>query len=81
MAAAPDHGRSSLYAQLFLDRGVLASDGVFDDPLGNYLTPESVAAAAAARWHDVEAEGVTAADAIDPAAFAAPPTSGSHTTR
>lgn len=31
-------GKSSLYAQLFLTRGVLKSDPVFDHPLGNYLT-------------------------------------------
>jgi hypothetical protein len=69
----PTTGPSSLYARLFLNRGVLASDGVFDDPLGNYLTPESVAAASATRWHDVQVEGVAAADEIDPAAFAGHP--------
>lgn len=31
-------GANSLYAQLFLTRGILASDPVFDDPLGQYLS-------------------------------------------
>jgi hypothetical protein len=39
-------GRDSLYARLFLTRGVLKVDPVFDDPLGHYLShsePESIA--------------------------------------
>ncbi len=31
-------GKQPLYAQLFLTRGMLKSDPVFDDPLGNYLS-------------------------------------------
>jgi hypothetical protein len=31
-------GKNPLYAQLFLNRGVLKNDPVFDDPLGHYLS-------------------------------------------
>ncbi|MBK8639513.1 MAG: hypothetical protein IPN92_15035 [Chromatiaceae bacterium] len=34
----PTTGKQPLYAQLFLTRGMLKSDAVFDDPLGNYLS-------------------------------------------
>jgi hypothetical protein len=34
-------GTDSLYAQLFLDPGVLQNDPVFDDPTGNYLSSGS----------------------------------------
>ena len=35
-------GRDPLYAQLFLTRGVLKNDAVFDDPLGRYLNAPAV---------------------------------------
>lgn len=34
----PTTGSKPLYAQLFLSKGVLNQDAVFDDPLGNYLS-------------------------------------------
>ncbi|MBS1789171.1 MAG: hypothetical protein JST85_15710 [Acidobacteria bacterium] len=33
-------GKNPLYAQLFLNRSILKSDPVFDDPFGQYLSPE-----------------------------------------
>jgi hypothetical protein len=38
----PTTGRNPLYAQLFLTRGVLKNDSVFDDPLGRYLINPTV---------------------------------------
>lgn len=38
----PTTGVNSLYAQLFLNRGVLRSDPVFDDPLGQYRSTEGI---------------------------------------
>ena len=66
-------GPDALYAQLFLNRAVLRHDPVFDHPLGQYLSEESVAAQAGAHPFRVSEENVEAGDALDPAAFAAQP--------
>jgi len=66
-------GENPLYAQLFLTRGVLTSDGAFDDPLGQYLSPSGIAAMAASRKHEVSLEKVAPADKIDPASLAGEP--------
>jgi hypothetical protein len=63
-------GKKPLYAQLFLTPSVLKSDAVFDDPLGNYLSPVGIAAKAAARIFEASLENVAPDNAIDPAAFA-----------
>lgn len=41
-ARLPTTGQHSLYAQLFLTRSILKNDPVFDDPLGHYLSDNSV---------------------------------------
>lgn len=38
----PTTGKNPLYAQLFLNRGVLKSDTIFDDPLGQYLSQPGI---------------------------------------
>ncbi|MHC2297249.1 neuraminidase-like domain-containing protein [Rhizobium mongolense] len=63
-------GPQSPYARLLLTRQVLASDDVFDDALGEYLSAGSVAAHAARHVFHVEMAGVSAAQSIDPAPFA-----------
>jgi hypothetical protein len=68
----PTTGRKPLYAQLFLTPGALRTDAVFDDPLGQYLSPAGVAAMAQARRHEAQL-AVAPAQKIDPAAFAAHP--------
>jgi peptidoglycan hydrolase-like protein with peptidoglycan-binding domain len=69
----PTTGKQPLYAQLFLTRSVLKSDAVFDDALGQYLSPTGLAAMAQLRKHEVQLENVAPADKIDPAPFAAQP--------
>lgn len=54
----PTTGAKPLYAQLFLTRGVLKIDPVFDDPLGAYLSK-----------FVVDQKGVAPGDALDPNAF------------
>ena len=66
-------GKKPLYAQLFLTRTVLKSDAVFDDALGQYLSPLGVAAMADSRTHEVRREKVAPADKIDPTVFAGEP--------
>jgi hypothetical protein len=66
-------GRNPLYAQLFLHRGILESDDVFDHPLGQYLSSDWVTAKAQSRKHRVQLENVAPADKIDPISFAAAP--------
>lgn len=66
-------GKKPRYAQLFLTRGVLKSDAVFDDPLGNYLSLAGLAAMAQSRKHRVQLEKVPLAEKIDPAPFAGHP--------
>ncbi|XXY16741.1 neuraminidase-like domain-containing protein [Sorangium sp. So ce216] len=68
-------GTRPLYAQLFLTPGVLKSDPVFDDPLGQYLSSARIAAVAAVHAFEAELENVAPADLIDiaPAALAAHP--------
>jgi len=62
-------GKKPLYAQLFLRRSVLMSDAIFDDALGQYLSPAGLAAMAQSRKHEVQLENVAPADKIDPAPF------------
>ena len=38
----PTQGKNSLYGQLFLTRNILKDDGVFDHPLGEYLSNSDV---------------------------------------
>ena len=66
-------GKQSLYAQLFLTRGVLKSDPVFDHPLGQYLSAGWIATIAQSSKHRVQLENVAPVDKIDPALFAAEP--------
>jgi hypothetical protein len=63
------NGKRSLYTQLFLTPGMLKSDAVFDDALGQYLSPIGIAAMADSRRHEVSLAGVAPADQIDPLAF------------
>jgi hypothetical protein len=69
----PTAGKNSLYSKLFLIPSVLKSDDIFDNPLGQYLSPSRVAVVAASRDHRVQRNKVAPADKIDPAAFAAHP--------
>ncbi|SLK00937.1 neuraminidase-like domain-containing protein [Arthrobacter sp. P2b] len=69
----PTTGKKSLYEQLFLNRAVLQTDDVFDHPLGHYLSPAWIAAAAQKRHFEVQLENVKAVDEIDPAPFAGEP--------
>jgi hypothetical protein len=66
-------GKKPLYAQLFLTRSALKSDAVFDDALGQHLSPAGLAAIAGSRRHEVALENVSPADRIDPAPFAGEP--------
>ncbi len=66
-------GKKPLYAQLLLARSVLKSDAVFDDALGQYLSPIGLATMAQSRKHEVQLENVAPADKIDPALFAGQP--------
>ncbi len=66
-------GKKPLYEQLFLTRSVLKSDAIFDDALGQYLSPTGLAAMAQSRKHEVQLENVAPADKIDPALFAGQP--------
>lgn len=66
-------GNNSLYSQIFLRRSMLKGDIAFDDPLGNYLSPQGLAALAESSWHDVSLEGVLPADKINPGDFAGVP--------
>jgi peptidoglycan hydrolase-like protein with peptidoglycan-binding domain len=66
-------GKDPLYAQLFLTRSVLKNNAVFDDPLGEYLSPTGLAAMAQSRKHAVQLENVAPTDKIDPAPFAGRP--------
>jgi 5-hydroxyisourate hydrolase-like protein (transthyretin family) len=72
-ANIPTTGKKSLYEQLFLNRAVLKTDGVFEHPLGQYLSAAWIAAAAQKRKFEVQLENVKAADKIDPAPFAGEP--------
>lgn len=76
-------GKKPLYAQLYLNRGVLKSGeveivtngqtshrSVFDDPLGRYLQPAILAAMAAQVRFEVSLRNVSAANKINEAAFA-----------
>ena len=57
-ANLPITGRSSLYAQLFLNRSILKNDVIFDDPLGQYLSsPTYLAAPAALKDHLLAVQG------------------------
>ena len=62
-------GKNSLYAQLFLTRSILKSDGVFDHPLGRYLAVTEIATMAQAGKHKVQLQNVALADKIDPTPF------------
>jgi|GEM_PF-284238 len=62
-------GEQSLYAQLFLTRGVLKNDGVFDHPYGRYLDPSWIEELARSRLHEVYREGVPSGSKIDPGPF------------
>jgi len=66
-------GKKPLYAQLFLTRSALKSDPVFDDALGQYLSPSGLAAMAQSRKHAVRLENVAPANKIDPAPFTGRP--------
>jgi len=65
-------GQNPLYAQLFLTKGVLKSDAVFDDPLGEYLSEASVTAIAQSRKHEVSLK-IEPEKKIDPILFASYP--------
>ena len=60
-------GARPLYAQLFLQPG---RDAIFNDPLGRFLSTESVTASAEARTHRVFLEDVPTANEISAAALA-----------
>ncbi|WP_439628420.1 neuraminidase-like domain-containing protein [Shinella sp.] len=71
-------GAASPYSAVFLAPSVLAIDPVFDAPLGDYLSTASIAAHGASHVFSAELAGVSAADALDPAAFATDPRIGAE---
>ena len=85
-------GKKPLYAQLFLTRSVLKSGeveivldsgetrrvSIFDDPLGQYLTPPALEKLAALVSHRASLPGVKDADKIDAVVFAGEPAVSLH---
>jgi hypothetical protein len=66
-------GPKPLYEELFLTKGILKDDPVFDHPLGRYLDPAAVTAMAEARTYTVEEHDVPEAERLDPTPFAGAP--------
>jgi len=66
-------GKKPLYEQIFLRHNMLKSDAIFDDALGQYLSPTVLAAMAQSQKHEVKLENVPPADKIDPTLFAGHP--------
>lgn len=69
----PTTGKNPLYAQLLLTRSVLKSDPVFDDALGNYLTPAGIDARAQTHVFTAIAHDVAPANKLNSADFTAKP--------
>ena len=66
-------GKNPLYAQLFLTRSVLKNDVVFDDLLGNYLSPTRIEQVAASTIFEAVVTNLQPIHQLDPTLFTQEP--------